>query len=62
MKIILKECFSNRVKIECGVLQGSNLVPLLFNTNSIDMFSECEDSDIENYATPYTCASDINPY
>ena len=31
--------------------------------NSIDMFYECEESDIENYTddiTPYVCASDIN--
>ena len=59
----IKECFSNRLNIEYGVRQGSSLGPLLFNINSTDMFYECEDSDIENYAddtTPYACAFDIN--
>ena len=59
----IKEGFSNRLKIECGVPQGSILGSLIFNINSIDMFYECEDSNIENYAddaTPCACPSDIN--
>ena len=58
-----KERFSNRSKIEYSVLQGPILDPLLFSINSIGMFYQREDSDIENYAddtTPYDCASDIN--
>ena len=44
----IKECFSNRLKIEYGVTLGSILGPLLFNINSADD------------TTPYACTSDIN--
>ena len=51
------------MNIAYGVPQSSILGLLLFNINSIDMFYECKDSDIENHTddtTPYACASDIN--
>ena len=39
-----------------------NLGPLLFNINMTDLFYECEENDIANYAddtTLYLCATDI---
>ena len=56
------EYSSNRLKIEYSVPRGSILSSLLFYINSIDMFYEFVDSDIENYPdniTPYACASEI---
>ena len=38
------------------------LRPLLFNIDLIDLFFECDDSEIASYAdntTPYSCADDI---
>ena len=39
------------------------LRPLLFNTDMIDLFLECEDDNITSYTdgnTPYFCAQDIS--
>ena len=58
----IDECFSERFRIEHSASQGSNLGPLLFNIDLIDLFYECEESNIASYAddaTPYSCATQL---
>ena len=60
-KTKINECFSERSRVEHGVQQGSILGPLLFNIDLIDLFYECEGSNVASYAddtTPYSCARD----
>ena len=61
-RIKINEDFSDRTDIEFGVPQVSVLGLILFNINMIDLFYECEDSNVASYAddtTPYSCATDI---
>ena len=61
-RIKIDENFSNRTDIGFGVRHGSVLGTILFNIDMIDLFYECEDSNVASYAddtTPYSCATDI---
>ena len=46
----IKECFSETSRIEHGVPQGSIFRPLQFNIDLTDLFYECKESNIANYA------------
>ena len=57
----INKCFSERSRIKHSVPQGLILGSLLFNIDLIDLFYECEKSNIVSYAddtTPYSCARD----
>ena len=57
----IKNSFRKRFNVLLVVPQGSILGPLLLNIDLIDLFYECEESDIASYAddtTPYSCGSD----
>ena len=57
----INKCFSERSRREHGVSQDSILGSLRFNIDLIDLFYECEESNIASYADdtiPYSCARD----
>ena len=61
-RIKINDSFSRQSSIEYGVPQGSVLGPLLFNIDLTDLFYECEDSNIANYADdtiPYASGENI---
>ena len=58
----MKTSYSDKSNIEYRVPQGSILGPLLFNIDLIDLFFECDDSEIASYVDdtiPYSCADGV---
>ena len=59
----INSSYSTKSEIKYGVPQGLVLGPLLSNIDLIDLFLECENDNISNYAddtTLYSCAQDIS--
>ena len=66
LRVPLGSQFSDFSKVllgsQFGVPQGSGLELLLFNIDMINLFYECEDSNVASYGedtTAYSCAADI---
>ena len=61
-KLLIGKLFWYGVSPSSPNSQGLILGPLLYNIDLIDLFSECDNSEISSYAddtTPYYCADDI---
>ena len=57
-RVKIKTSYGGKISVEYGVSQGLILGPLLFKIDLINLFFECDDSDIASYAddaSPYSC-------
>ena len=61
--VTINNSYSNILEIMYDVQQGSEVGPLQFNIEIIELFRECEDDNANSYAddtTPYSCAGDMS--